>query len=58
VPDFLLGDDPLAVRARLSRAFERLLEEEDFDGPLLAAHGDPTPSAARAELEAFLGATG
>ena len=57
VPDFLLGDDPAAVRAGLIGAFERLLEDEDFDG-LLLAHGDPTPSGARAELEAFLDATG
>jgi hypothetical protein len=57
VPDFLLGDDPAAVRAGLIGAFERLLEDEDFDG-LLLAHGDPTPSGARAELEAFLSAIG
>ena len=57
VPDFLLGDDPAAVRAGLVDAFERLLEDEDFDG-LLLAHGDPTPSGGRAELGAFLDATG
>jgi hypothetical protein len=57
VPDVLLGDDPVAVRAGLIGAFERLLEAEDFDG-LLLAHGNPTPSGARAELQAFLGATG
>ena len=57
VPDFLLGDDPTAVRTGLVEAFERLLEDEDFDG-LLLAHGDPTPRGARAELESFLRATG
>ena len=55
--DGLLGDDPVAIRAGLLDAFTRLLEDEDFDG-LLLAHGDPTPSGARAELEAFLDATG
>jgi hypothetical protein len=56
VPDYLLGDDPPAVRAGLRDAFARLLEEQDFDG-LLLAHGDPAPSGGRAQLEAFLRAT-
>jgi hypothetical protein len=56
VPDYLLGDDPPAVRAGLRDAFARLLEEQDFDG-LLLAHGDPAPSGGRAQLEAFLQAT-
>jgi hypothetical protein len=57
VPDYLLGDDPRAVRTGLRDAFARLLEEEDFDG-LLLAHGDPAPSGARAQLEALVRATG
>ena len=56
VPDYLLGDDAPAVRAGLRDAFARLLEEQDFDG-LLLAHGDPAPSGGRAQLEAFLRAT-
>jgi hypothetical protein len=53
VPDFLIGDDPEAVKAGLREAFTRLLEEHDFDG-LLLAHGDPSPSGGRAELQAFV----
>jgi hypothetical protein len=55
VSDGLLGDDPVAIRAGLLDAFTRLLDEEDFDG-LLLAHGAPTPSGGRAELEAFVAA--
>jgi hypothetical protein len=55
VGDGLLGDDPVAIRAGLLDAFTRLLEEEQFDG-LLLAHGVPTPSGGRAELEAFVAA--
>jgi len=53
VPDYLLGDDPQAVRAGLRDAFARVLEEEAFDG-LLLAHGAPTASGGRAELQAFV----
>jgi hypothetical protein len=53
VSDWLLGDDPEAIKAGLRDAFARLLETEDFDG-LLLAHGDPTPSGGRAELERFV----
>jgi hypothetical protein len=53
VPDWLLGDDPEAVRAGLNDALARLLETEQFDG-LLLAHGDPTQSGGRAELERFV----
>jgi hypothetical protein len=53
VPDWLLGDDPEAIRAGLLAAFARLLDTEEFDG-LLLAHGDPTPSGGRAELERFV----
>jgi hypothetical protein len=54
VPDDLLGDDPRAVEAGLRARFAWLLEEEEFDG-LLLAHGAPTASGGRAELEAFVG---
>jgi hypothetical protein len=57
VPDYLLGDDPAAVRAGLRDAFARLLEEAQFDG-LLLAHGAPVPTGGRARLEAFVRATG
>jgi hypothetical protein len=53
VPDFLLGDDPATIKAGLRDAFARLLEEEAFDG-LLLAHGAPTASGGRAELQAFV----
>jgi hypothetical protein len=53
VPDFLMGDDPEAVKAGLREAFASLLEEQEFDG-LLLAHGDPSPSGGRAELQAFV----
>jgi hypothetical protein len=52
VSDFLLGDDPAAIRAGLSEAFARLLAEAQFDG-LLLAHGAPSASGGRAEVEAF-----
>jgi hypothetical protein len=55
VSDHLLGDDPRAIRAGLRDAFVRLIEEEEFDG-LLLAHGEPSPSGGRAELEAFVAA--
>jgi hypothetical protein len=57
VSDYLLGDDPAAIRAGLCDAFARLLDEEEFDG-LLLAHGAPTASGGRAELEAFVAAGG
>ncbi len=56
VSDWLLGDDPDAVKAGLRAAFTRLLQTIEFDG-LLLAHGDPTPAGGRAELERFV-ATG
>jgi hypothetical protein len=53
VPDDLLGDDPRAVEAGLRARLARLLEDEEFDG-LLLAHGAPSVAGGRAELEAFL----
>lgn len=55
VSDGLLGDDPVAIRTGLLDAFTRLLDEQDFDG-LLLAHGTPTASGGRAEVEAFVAA--
>jgi len=52
VPDFLLGDDPEAIKAGLTDAFRRLLER-DFDD-LLFAHGDPLIGGGRAALREFL----
>jgi hypothetical protein len=52
VPDELLGDDPLAIRAGLREAFGRLAREEEFDG-LLMAHGEPLRAAGRSALLTF-----
>jgi hypothetical protein len=52
MPDFLLGDDPQAVREGLRAAFRRLCEEHEFDS-LLLAHGDPIVAGARSALRAF-----
>ena len=51
VPDWLLGDDPQAIREGLRGAFRRL-GEEDFDA-LLLAHGEPIASGGRSALRAF-----
>lgn len=50
VPDFLIGDDPPAIRAGLKEALRRLLDTESFEG-VVYAHGAP---GTRAELEAFV----
>jgi hypothetical protein len=52
MPDFLLGDDPQAVREGLRAAFLRVCEEHEFDS-LLLAHGDPIATGARSALRAF-----
>jgi hypothetical protein len=57
VSDYLLGDDPPAIRGGLRDAFARLLDEVQFDG-LLLAHGEPTGNGGRAELEEFVAAAG
>ena len=51
-PDWLLGDDPEAVKAGLRQAFEGLLTR-DFDH-LLFAHGEPLIGGAKAALRAFV----
>ena len=52
VPDFLMGDDPDAVKAGLRDSLRGLLER-DWD-ILLMAHGDPVEEGGKTALEAFL----
>jgi hypothetical protein len=52
VPDFLLGDDPEAVKRALCSAYGRLLEL-DFEH-LLLAHGVPVVGDGKAQLRAFV----
>lgn len=52
VPDFLLGDDPEAVKRGLCSAYGRLLEL-DFEH-LLLAHGVPVVGDGKAQLRAFV----
>ena len=52
VPDWLLGDPAKDKRNMLS-AFERLLDEEEFDN-LLFAHGEPWIGGGREALRAFV----
>jgi hypothetical protein len=52
VPDFLLGDDPLAVKRGLRESYGRVLEQ-DFDS-LLFAHGEPIVDGGKAALRAFV----
>jgi hypothetical protein len=53
VSDFLLGDDPEAVKAGLREAYSRLLDR-DFDN-LLFAHGDPLAGGGKEALRRFAG---
>ena len=50
--DFLMGDEPDAVKAGLTAAFERLLEL-DFDH-LLLAHGEALVGDGKTQLRAFV----
>lgn len=52
VPDWLLGDPTEDKRDMLS-AFERLLDEQEFDN-LLFAHGEPWIGGGREALRAFV----
>ncbi|HEX5617049.1 MAG TPA: hypothetical protein VFX51_01440 [Solirubrobacteraceae bacterium] len=52
VPDFLLGDDPQAIREGLRTAFRRLCDELEFDAILLA-HGEPIRHGGRSALRTF-----
>jgi hypothetical protein len=51
-PDYLLGDDPDAVRAGLRERFRRLADELEFDA-LLLAHGEPISVGGRSALRTF-----
>lgn len=55
VPDFLLGDDPEAVKRGLADRLLVLCDELDFE-VLLLGHGAPAASGARDELRAFAAA--
>jgi hypothetical protein len=50
VPDYLIGDDPPAIRAGLKEALRGILDAESFEG-VVYAHGAPGP---REELERFV----
>jgi hypothetical protein len=52
VPDFLLGDDPQAIRHGLRAAFRRVCDEAEFDA-LLLAHGKPIAAGGRTALRTF-----
>jgi hypothetical protein len=52
VPDFLLGDDPDGVKARLRERLAGLLDLE-FD-TLLLAHGEPVVGGGKEALRRFL----
>jgi hypothetical protein len=52
VPDWLLGDDPDAVKRGLRERFHALAVELEFDA-LLLAHGEPVSTAGRSALRTF-----
>ncbi len=52
LPDFLMGDDPAAVKSGLVAGFRRLLER-DFDN-ILFAHGIPIVGGGKAALQRFV----
>jgi hypothetical protein len=52
VPDFLLGDDPDAVKKELTASFARLVDLE-FDS-LLFPHGDPLLGGGKRALRDFV----
>jgi hypothetical protein len=52
VPDWLLGDEPPAIKEGLRAAFRRLCDEHEFDA-LLLAHGRPIAHAGRSALRTF-----
>lgn len=53
VPDFLLGDDPPAIRAGIRDRFLEICKQFDFDH-LLFAHGDPLIGGGKAALLEYL----
>lgn len=56
VPDFLMGDDPEAVKGGLRAAYRRILDLEVAFDHLLLAHGLPWIGDARRALERFVAA--
>ncbi|MCW2952894.1 MAG: hypothetical protein JWQ48_2064 [Conexibacter sp.] len=52
-PDGLLGSDPVAVRRGLLAAFQRLVDDVDFD-VLLLAHGAPIVGGGKRALREFI----
>jgi len=56
VPDFLMGDEPEAVKRDLRAAYRRILEEQLPFQHLLLAHGVPWIGGAREALDAFVSA--
>lgn len=56
MPDFLLGDDPPAVRAAMTEQLRALVDAAAPFDTLLFAHGAPIGSGGEAALRAFLGA--
>jgi hypothetical protein len=52
VPDFLMGDDPVAVKTALLRSYAGLLDH-DFSS-LLLAHGDPLVADGKTALAQFV----
>jgi len=52
VSDWLLGDDPQAIREGLRAAFRRLCDDVEFDA-LLLAHGEPMTHGGRSALRTF-----
>jgi hypothetical protein len=53
VPDHLMGDDPEAVKDGLLEAYQRLLDDVEFDH-LLLAHGDPFVGDGATVLRSFV----
>jgi hypothetical protein len=53
VPDFLLGDDPPAIKAGIRDAFLRICRNFNFDH-LLFAHGEPLVGGGKAALQRYL----
>jgi hypothetical protein len=52
VSDWLLGDDPPAIRHGLRERFRALADEVEFDA-LLLGHGDPVRTGGRSALRTF-----
>ena len=52
VSDWLLGDDPAAIRHGLRERFHALADELEFDA-LLLAHGEPVRRGGRSALRTF-----